>query len=73
MEKCNTPFSFVEMLPELGIQMTEAKAKSYFKMCDQDASGEIGLSLGLGLGLGLGLFLKSPNPNPNPNIVTRDG
>ena len=32
---------FVQMLPELGIKMTEAKALKYFRVCDSDGSGEI--------------------------------
>jgi Ca2+-binding EF-hand superfamily protein len=32
---------FVQMLPHLKIQMCEAKALKYFRVCDSDGSGEI--------------------------------
>ena len=32
---------FIVMLPQLGINMTEAKALKYFRLCDADGSGEI--------------------------------
>jgi Ca2+-binding EF-hand superfamily protein len=32
---------FVEMLPQIGVKMGEAKALKFYRMCDRDGSGEI--------------------------------
>ena len=35
---------FVEMLPQIGVKMGEAKALKFYRMCDRDGSGEIDVS-----------------------------
>ena len=47
---------FKTMLPELNVNLSEAKALKYFRQCDTDGSGEIGLEE-----LRVALFMTEPN------------
>ena len=47
---------FKLMLPELGVNISEAKALKYFRQCDTDGSGEIGLEE-----LRVAMYLVDPN------------
>ena len=64
---------FQTMLPELGVTISEAKAIKYFRQCDTDGSGEIGLEE-----LRVAMYLVDPNSGntvgfkPNSILTPKD-
>ena len=64
---------FQIMLPELGVTISEAKAIKYFRQCDTDGSGEIGLEE-----LRVAMYLVDPNSGntvgfkPNSILTPKD-